>query len=110
MIRPIRIPSAIAAHVDMSTTMPQFRFSAWFRHAHAMARLRMVEGVPSSQFGGIVPAAWQGSPAALGSRDGAHPLAYSGSVAYDSAPRAGGSRGCLVLASEGRYCTPPCWS
>jgi hypothetical protein len=35
MITPTRIPSAIAAHVDMSTTMPQFRFSAWFRHARA---------------------------------------------------------------------------
>jgi hypothetical protein len=33
MMTPTRIPSAIAAHVDMSTTMPQFRFSAWFRHA-----------------------------------------------------------------------------
>jgi hypothetical protein len=33
MMTPTRIPSAIAAHVDMSTTMPQFRISAWFRHA-----------------------------------------------------------------------------
>jgi hypothetical protein len=33
MITPIRIPSRIAAQVDMSTTMPQVSFTAWFRHA-----------------------------------------------------------------------------
>jgi hypothetical protein len=37
MTTPIRIPSRIAAQVDMFTTMPQISFTAWFRHARACA-------------------------------------------------------------------------
>jgi hypothetical protein len=51
MTTPIRIPSTIAVHVDTSTTMPQFSFSAWLRHARARVSppARRWSGAPPPQ-------------------------------------------------------------
>jgi hypothetical protein len=44
MTMPISTPIAIATQSDTCTTMPQFPFSAWFRHARGRCSLRRAGG------------------------------------------------------------------